>query len=373
MNPKTEYKEFSIVFIPTWACNCTCDHCFEKIMPRTIRDEDWETYFSKLRNMIETDGIRKLMIYWQGGEVMSMNPAKIRKGLEIGVDIFRDCDCLIEHHLQTNLLLYNQDWREVISDFFSGSISSSLDFPNLYRETPSVNRKEYTGVWLKKKEEVEKDGFTVSVVTLPNTETLEMGAERFYSFFRDEVDIRNLQINFPFPGVNVDTPTPMNSGKLADFMEDLYNIWIASDRHLNLNPFAPLENRIHKNHGRLSCAFSYNCANFILAVGPDGEAGQCDCWISTQKEYSFGSFSSMSVNEILDSEKRKLFLLRPVEMIQGSECGTCAYWSICYGGCPIRAYTFTGDIYSKDYYCEVYKRLFRMVIERGKYPHYVST
>lgn len=358
-------KEFSIVFVPTWSCNCRCDHCFERLISQTIQDDFWHVFFSKLKDYTVHRQLKKIMIYWQGGEVMSMRPENVRAGLEIGRKIFDGGDTVVEHHLQTNLLLYNQQWKEIISNFFSGNISSSLDYPNLYRKASAIAYDDYNAAWMEKKKEAEADGFIVSVVTLPNEKTLERGAAEFYQFFKDDVAVRNLQINFPFPGVNTSQPAKLDTVKLGDFLVDLHRIWIESDRFLNLNPLAAIENKVLKNGGRLSCAWAYSCANFLVAVGPDGEVGQCDCWVSTQKEYSFGYLSENSFEELLQSRKRKPFLDRPVKMIHDPACGECAYWKICYGGCPVRAYTFNGRIDSKDHYCQVYKRLFQAVIDNS--------
>jgi uncharacterized protein len=356
-------KEYSIVFIPTWNCNCTCEHCFEKIIPQVIEDGLWGIFFSRVKTIARTMELNKLTIYWQGGEVMCIPPKTVSKELAKGEELLADLDCVIEHHIQTNLLLYTSEWGEIISRFFSGSISSSLDFPNAYRSTPTLNRDEYTDAWMKKKEEAERDGFVVSVVTLPNEQTLSLGAEHFHRFFKDEVAVRNVQINFPFPGIKGDTPPPLDKERLAAFLEDLYVIWRESGRYLNMNPFNPIEKRLLKNQGSLSCAHAYACADCLLAVAPDGEVGQCDCWLSTRKDFNFGNLTELPVDNLLESKNRQLFLQRPTRMIKDELCGKCEYWKICHGGCPIRAFAFTGDLFSRDYYCEVYRRLFSTILE----------
>ena len=357
-------KDFSIVFIPTFLCNSNCSHCFEEITPQTIDDHLWVTIFTEMHKLATFKNLRRLLIYWQGGEVMAIGPGAVRKGLEICAGIFEDNGVQIEHHFQTNLLLYDSRWKNIVSEYFSGNISSSLDFPNLYRTTKSFDQKGYIREWLKKKGEAENDGFIVNVITLPNTETVKIGAPAFYRYFAEEVGIRNVQINFPFPGVDGKNPELLKLDELADFMENLYYTWVDSDRYLNLNPFSALENRIFESKGRVPCNWSYNCADFLLAVGPDGEVGLCDCWVSTHKEYGFGYMGKQMVSEILDSPKREDFVNRPINMIRNSECGECEYWMICFGGCPIRALTFSGDIFSKDHYCPVYKRIFSVVLKQ---------
>lgn len=359
-------SDFSVVVIPTFACNSACSHCFEKISPQSIKREAWPEYFRRIKELAEYKKVSRLLLYWQGGEVMAMGARAINEGLEICAETFSDNGIVIEHHLQTNLLLYDENWRDIIRRYFRSNISSSLDYPNLYRITAGLDTKGYVDAWFEKKKQAEVDGFIVNIITLPNVATLDLGAAEFYTYFRDRVGVSNVQINFPFPGVDGDKPEPLMLDKFADFMEELYHIWIDSDRCLNLNPFAALENRLYGNTGRLPCCWSYNCADYLVAIAPDGEVGQCDCWVSTQKDYSFGMLGQQPAGEIFESQGRELFLDRPGKMIDNPECGQCPYWMICFGGCPIRALTFTGDIYSKDYYCSVYKKIFAAVVEYGQ-------
>ena len=356
-------KRFGIILIPTWGCNNTCDHCFENIGPRTASADFWDLFFRRAREFAEPKGIDRLVIYWQGGEVLTMPAREVERGLRIGEKVFAGSTTELEHHLQTNLMVYSHEWRDIIAHFFRGSISSSLDFPNVHRSTPRLGVAEYTSAWLAKKAEAECDGFEVNLITLPNSGTFDIGADRFYRFFKDEVGVKNLQINFPFPGIAGDKPARLDRDRLGRFMHDLYHTWIADGRGMLLNPFAPLEDRILREEGTLSCAFSFSCANFLFAVGPDGEVGQCDCWLSTHKEHRFGYLANNTIAVLLEAPTRRPFLTRATQMIGDPECGACEFWPICFGGCPLRADAFSGEFFSRDYYCPVYQSMCRDVVE----------
>jgi radical SAM protein with 4Fe4S-binding SPASM domain len=301
---------------------------------------------------------------------MLMGTGIMKKSLDYCADLFRGCRVEIEHHLQTNLLLYEKEWADIIDTYFKGNISSSMDFPNLYRNTANLNSESYTEHWMQKKLQAERDGMTVNLITLPNNDTLKMGAVPFYSFFTDSIGVQNLQINLPFPGTRKGFPERMDLGALADFLEELNEVWIKSGRSINLNPFKALEDRVCRANGRLPCAWSFSCANYLFAVSPDLDVALCDCWVSTLKQFNYGRIGGSDLSAILGSENRRLFLQRPGKIIMSEDCGHCDYWAICYGGCPVRAYTFSGQLNSKDYYCTVYKRLFALVsngaLERGK-------
>lgn len=354
------HRVFSVVFVPTLSCNCTCTHCFEKLTRECIDDVDFTRAFARIRDIAEYLSCKKLRIYWQGGEILCLRPESVQKAVDDAAEVFCGSGIEVEHHLQTNLLLYDSArWKSVVRNFHLGTISSSLDYPNLYRKTPTLTVHEYTGEWLRRKEEAEQDGFCVSVVSLPNPQTLELGAERFYHFFADEVRIKHVQVNLPFPGDSKGLQS-LDLGQLTKFMTDLYRVWVSSNRKIHLSPLQAMEERIFHDRGVLPCCWGYNCANSLLAVGPNGDVGQCDCWITTFKGYSFGNLHQPPA-ELLNSRNRETFHERPLELMKHSKCGECRFWKMCFGGCPVRAMTLSGDIFSPDYYCPVYYDLFSLM------------
>jgi len=361
---KCNKNMFSIVFMPTLACNCRCSHCFERLNEGNLEDHNWKRSFNEMRLLAETMQCDTLKVYWQGGEVLCLNPGTIQCALDTAADVFNDSGITIEHHLQTNLLLYETSrWKEVISNFFLGSISSSIDLPNLFRLTPNLTLDEYNQAWLEKKDMAEQDGFTISVVSLPNQKTLELGADHFYRYFRDEARLKNVQINFPFHGNN--GMESLDLKELTGFMTDLYGIWVESGRDLNLSPFRAMEDRLLRGKGALPCCWTYNCASILLSIGPNGEVGQCDCWVATYGEYNFGT-ADQPIEQLLDSDKRQLFLDRPLKLMQNTRCGECKFWRICFGGCPIRAFAFTGDLMTIDHYCPVYYEMFSIILDKAE-------
>ena len=100
-------------------------------------------------------------------------------------------------------------------------------------------------------------------------------------------------------------------------------------------------------------------------MGPDGAVGQCDYLVSTVKEFNFGSLIDEPMDKIFNSPQRRLFLDRPLRLMQNSPCGECRFWKLCHGGCPTRAFTFTGNLFSPDHYCPVYQAMFSAILERG--------
>jgi len=351
-------KILSIVFMPTFSCDCTCDYCFEINEPVTVKDDFWVKIFEAFRIYSEKAGFTKLRFYWQGGEILTMSPEQVKKGLEECTSVFKASGIHIEHRLQSNLIAYSSDWAPIVNEYFHGHIGSSLDFPNLYRKTASLDQTVFVERWIEKKELALQDGISVSVIALPNNQTFINGAESFYNFYLNKAKLKSIQINFPFIPPNSTFSNMPDMERFAQFMEELYGIWIQSDRSLRIEPFGKLENAVFHDDNCLTCIWSYCCAFSLLAIDPLGRISQCDCWSSSFKEHSFGDIRYQSIETILESPNRKKFLERPLKLLQNTECGNCTYWHLCYGGCPTRATTMAKNFFSKDPYCPVYKKYF---------------
>lgn len=350
---------FSIVFIPTLACNCECLHCFEHLGQPP--DCDWDVVFTRVREMAEEVGCDTLRIYWQGGEVLTMSPDAVLAILDAEQRAFADVPISVERHLQTNLLLYDGPrWKHVLERFELQTVSSSIDYPNLYRVAPGLSGEDYNAAWLEKKEQVEADGFDVSVISVVNEATLETPVQRFYDYYVER-GIRSFQLNLPFPGTKGGIE-PLQLPRLGRFLVELYHHWIGDDRRSNLSPFKALEERLGGSWAPLVCAWSFSCASSLIAIGPTGDVGQCDCWVSTYRQFDFGSVFTHSARQLLNAPQRQSFKQRGLELAWNSRCGQCRFWSVCHGGCAVRAFTLEGKLNEPDYYCPAYRTLFSEIL-----------
>jgi radical SAM protein with 4Fe4S-binding SPASM domain len=358
--------------MPVLSCNCACRHCFEELDGRRLDDSNWQRCFEKMLALATRMGGGALRVYWQGGEILCLSPDSVHRGLDQAERVFRGSGIGVEHFLQTNLLLYDTcRWKDVLLRFQNGNVSSSVDFPNVYRKAGPRSGDEYNRYWLEKKNLAERDGIRVSVIALPNSETLDLGAEKFYRYYRDELQIQSIQVNLPFPG-NAGAPVPLDLERLSAFMVQLYEVWLHNGRDLPLSPFTYLEGRIFGANTTLPCIWAYACAKGLICVGPDGQAGQCDCLVATHPQYNFGSFLEDSMDTVLSSPNRRAILDRPLRLARETSCGECRFWAICHGGCPIRSLAFTGDIQKPDRYCQVYQAMFQAILDHAATPWSVS-
>jgi len=297
-------------------------------------------------------------MYWQGGDILSMESGRAEEILEIIDGAFTKTDIRMDHFIQTNLLGYNEAWGRVLKKYFKDGISSSIDYPNLYRKTPLIGIDDYNNAWIAKKKEAENDGFKISVISLVNERSLETGAVKFYDYYKNVLQVRSMQINFPFPGQGSDYARYLDEDVYGRFLKDLYDAWVSDNRGLPLSPFTSLERKMADHSATTFCIWSYSCADDIVSVAPNGDIAQCDCWILNYDEYAFGNLKDASLVSLMKSKKRDLFYRRPEFLAFNTECGDCEYWSICHGGCPIRSLSFTGNFMERDHFCSIYKKLF---------------
>jgi radical SAM protein with 4Fe4S-binding SPASM domain len=360
-------NHFSIILLPTNQCNVDCDYCFENKTRDRLTLEQLGHLMDKVFAHMVRSHIGALTIYWQGGEIMTMPPHWFEQAHALIAAAARAHGRHVEHSLQSNMIGYGRQWNRVIAEMFGNSVGTSMDYPNLHRKRFGRGPDDYTALWHRNILLAREAGIDISVIAVPNHGTLEVGAERFYTYFAEDLEITSFQVNTPFPGGEenaVKRSLPLDVDQLSRFFVDLTDVWLERGYHsgVRVGPMDELLRQFSGGWGRLPCIWQANCADQFVSIDARGHVAQCDCWVTSYPEYFFGNiFECDSFTELLrNSPARQQFLDRPKALIQG-ECLECEYLSLCHGGCPVRTYTFGGDLFEKDPYCGLYKALFRHV------------
>jgi uncharacterized protein len=350
-------KVFSLILLPTLKCNADCDYCFEDKTNDSLSLERLQVLIDKvLDHLVERD-IPGLLINWQGGEAMTLPPSWFVQAHELIGEAAAARGRSVTHGLQTNMIGYSPKWNDVIRDMFGNSVGTSLDYPNLYRRRLGQDVTDYNAVWTKNVRLARDAGIDVQVISVPNAKTLEIGAERFYSYLVDELDVRSFQVNTPFPGGEanlVKRLMPLETDALARFFTELAEIWLERgyDAGVRVGPFDELLAYFSGAQALLPCIWTDDCANHIISIDARGNVAQCDCWVTSYPDYWFGNiFESGSLGEMLaQSAVVERFHQRPMVLVQ-RDCISCDYLSLCHGGCPVRTYTVHGTLFEKDPHC----------------------
>lgn len=363
-------SHFSLILLPTNKCNVACEYCFEDKTADFMSHEQLSVVIEKLMDHMELKDIRALTIYWQGGEVMLLQPAWFERAHDLIQTAAERRGRLVHHSLQSNMIGYSPKWNNLIKEMFGNSVGTSMDYPNLYRRAKNHTPEEYTRIWTRNVRTARDAGIEIGVISIPNKETLRVGAESFYSYFVDELEITDFQVNTSFNGgeeTEAKRESILDMAGLSRFFVDLVKVWVARgfQRGVKLGPLDELMKRFRGEAACLPCIWQQNCADEFVSIDARGYVAQCDCWVTSYPEYRFGNiFGPQSFTELLEKSKaRQRFQKRPEVLVENESCLGCDYLSLCHGGCPVRTLSITGDFFVKDPYCEVYKALFSTMEE----------
>ena len=362
-------NHFSIILLPTNKCNVNCEYCFEDKTADRMTLDQLATVMSKVFDYMDEASIHGLTIHWQGGEAMMMPVEWFERAFDLIQSGAARRRKVVEHGLQSNMIGYNRRWNSIIKRMFGNSVGTSMDHPNLHRKLFNGSASDYTRIWKYNVQSAMAAGIEIGVIAVPNQATLDVGAEKFYSYFVDEIGIKSFQVNTPFPGGegnNTKRSLGLDPIELGQFLAELTDVWLERgyDEGVSVGPIDELVKTFTGGNGCLPCIWQPNCADEFISIDARGFVAQCDCWVTSYPEYFFGNiYESESLGRMLaESSARRKFVERPAAIIP-KDCIDCDYLSICHGGCPVRTYTFSGTMFEKDPYCEVYLAMFRKADE----------
>jgi len=189
-------RVFSVILLPTSDCNVACDYCFEHKEPHRLSLVLVPLLTRRLLDHIENEHIEECEIYWQGGEVMIMGPAWFEDARKIMDRAAAERGRRFVHYLQTNLIGYSPAWNGVIRGMFNNSLGTSMDYPNIHRKLFKGGAAAYTELWSRKLREAKAAGIAVGVIAVLHKGSLEVGPERFYRYFTEELGLSDFQVKY---------------------------------------------------------------------------------------------------------------------------------------------------------------------------------
>lgn len=369
--PGGRFEALELIVLPLTRCNATCEYCFIQPDSATMTLGDVTNLLVRLREYAASrPTLDRVGLNWQGGEVLLLGTSWWRTVEETSRRIFDEIDLKVCHSLQSNLLAYESSWAPVVHELFNGNIGSSLDFPNLLRRTGQLDPEAFEGEWHERFLMARSDGLQVGVIALLTPETVTAGARRFYDHMFEELEIRQVQLNLPFPAAHSrrfgrSPTTPQSSAETAAFIRELFEVWMAEgrDRGHILRPFSVILDHLSgRRDVALPCIFAANCAEAFCAIAPDGQAALCDCWVTAYPSFHMGNaFRDPMAGLLRDNPVRDRFYARTEHLLRTDECGSCRHVAVCFGGCPVRTYSMLGTLDARDPYCEIYRAMFAAV------------
>lgn len=365
-----------IIFKAVEKCNSNCAYCevIEKHQESVMGFDLLTTVFRRIDEYLKARPDEKMTFTWHGGEVCLLGASYFRKAYEIQETCCPSTKTRIEHLIQSNMTLINQELIDAFRLLGITQIGSSYEpIPNIRgfgdtRDSYAYNRLFFKGVNL-----LAKNNFPWGIIYVVHRESLKRPLDVFYH-------LTNLNLrsgpNFNIVKMQGPRKSPLSITPLefADFMGVIFKEWWpVRTRFPHVLPF---RNYVHAAMGKarsLGCEQSGQCAYLWTYVGPDGTTSQCGR--SGDHDFvSYGNIRDHKLEEIFSDNKRRPIEERNALLFQ-SECKDCRYWGICHGGCPMDSFAEYGDYRHKSVYCDSLRVFMEKYFEpvTGLYINYADS
>ena len=112
-------------------CSLGCTHCYIPINERAdssiMNDDVFKTSLLEIQKMCKSNNTNNVSMLWHGGEPMQLPKSELTKKI-IAANLFfmsRGIEC--RHSMQTSLINFDNEWANIIHQFFSSAIGVSVD------------------------------------------------------------------------------------------------------------------------------------------------------------------------------------------------------------------------------------------------------
>jgi uncharacterized protein len=361
---------FHVLSKPTGAiCNLDCTYCFflskEALYPGSpfrMSDDLLEVY---IRQLLESHRTTEVTVAWQGGEPTMMGLPFFRRAVEL-VETYRRPNQIVEHTIQTNATLINDDWAAFLRDrdFLVGvSVDGPREIHDAYRVDkggkPTFDRV-MAGL-----DRLKAHGVRWNALTTVHHANEDHGLA-VYRFLRDDLGADFIQlipiVERPSPGgVPVGSAVTNRSASphgYGEFLIEVFDEWVRRDvGRVFVQMFDSMLASFVGAPGAL-CVHARTCGT-ALALEHNGDLYSCDHFV--EPEHLLGNITQTHMLELVASDQQRAFGNAKHDTLT-SYCRSCDVRFACNGGCPKDRFTMTPDGEpGLHYLCPSYQSFFRHV------------
>ncbi|MGV8968377.1 MAG: anaerobic sulfatase maturase [Cellulomonas sp.] len=354
---------FTVLAKPTGAiCNLDCSYCFflskEELYPgATFRMND-EVLGEYLRQLLESHRTPQVTVVWQGGEPTLMGLDFFRRAIK-QIEQLAGPDRTVEHVLQTNGTLINDEWAAVLAEN-DVLVGISIDGPRELHDAYRVDKggKPTFDRVIRGLERLKAHGVRWNVLTTVHRANEEHGA-RVYQFLRDDLGARFIQfipiVELPSPGGiptgSQVTDRSVSPGGFGHFLVEVFEDWVRRDvGEVFVQMFDSTLASFVGTDGSL-CVHSETCGT-ALALEHNGDLYSCDHYV--EPDHLLGNIRERHMLELVASPQQRAFGEAKRDSLP-AYCRRCDVRFACHGGCPKDRFTTTPDGEpGLHYLCESY-------------------
>ncbi len=345
-------------------CNADCSYCssFEKDASDLMDIKDLKKSLYFLKEKIIELGIggqrEHLTVQYIGGELLTIPTSYLKEFSEIVKlelsPLFKD----FRHGGQSNLIGSPKKINSLY-EILDENIGTSFDLHTTQR-TVNKDQKKYKTIFMKNVSHVKKYfGKNISGIIVLD--------KKMYPHIHQEIEIHNnskrhLTIRPVFNGGSPIESLTIDEIETA-FLE-AYKNWIMKQKII-IEPFYSYLNKRIYTHKNLDishisgCPSQHNCATSSINLEPNGDLYICQD-MADSKNMVMGN----AINEVFDYETWNKIKARTNKL--STDCLSCDYFKECQGGCMLEAIQQKNDLYGKTNYCQIWKKLFKLIDESIK-------
>ena len=387
--PSQAPSYFHVLAKPSGAiCNLDCEYCFflskEALYPESRFRMDEEVLEAYIQQIIESQQCADVSIGWQGGEPTLMGLDFFQKVIGLVHKHLPDKVNLVEHTIQTNGTLLNDNWCRFFKEH-NFLVGLSMDGPKELHDTYRVDKRGMPtfGRVVKAVKLLQKHGVEFNILCTVHAGNADYPLE-IYQFFRDKLKVQHMQF---IPIVERTTPDLLpianqgwgdrpkarplytQTGNLVTersikpeqwghFLITIFDEWIKQDvGQVFVRDFdCALASWLGLPPS--NCIFSPTCGN-ALALEHNGDLYSCDHFV--EPDYYLGNIKEQHMMELVSSEKQRSFGNAKRDTLP-QYCQNCDVKFACWGECPRHRFLTTPDGEpGLSYLCAGYKAFFNHI------------
>ena len=359
-SPKTTFGPVHLVVIqPTTFCNLNCDYCY---LPQLDRQAKYKLSLDLLdsifKNLFKSKLIKnQFTVVWHAGEPLTLPIAFYESAFNQIDRLNQELNSipyLISHSIQTNGILINQDWCDLIKTYHV-KIGISLDGPAFIHDAHRKTRKglgthasTMRGIsWLK------ANNIDFHVIAVLTQDSLEF-ADEIFNFFIEN-DIR-------FIGFNIDEKEGANNSSSLEgveleeryraFMQRFYKLVKSTNGYIKVREFEKIRNIIYgASIERQSTPFT------MINIAYNGDFSTFSPELLSMTSSVYGDFiiGNIKYDTFESACKKDKFKQINQDIQTGVNLceQNCQYFPLCGGGAPSNKYFENGSFASTEtLYCQ---------------------
>lgn len=351
----------TIILKATEYCNANCVYC-------AVRDKEKKkermgvdmlrTCVERIGEYLAVDPQRGVNVTWHGGEPLLLGVEFFRTVAAFQRQVLGPAARRVQHTMQSNLTLIDDDLAVALKDLGLTSIGSSYEYvPGLRRigvENPS--HEEYTRRFFDGLVLLKRHGLNTGIIYVVTSQSVKRPVETMI-FLQNLLGKRQrgqFRINPMYRegegALSSNAYLAVTPEEFGHFLGRAYQHWYPRRELLgNIMPLSIMYSIVTETGRAHGCEESGVCGETHLSIAPNGDVFQCGRAMDNGVLH-YGNVLESSFDDLFQHPLKRELMQRSAKLRE-KECAECRFWSFCHGGCPVDSAIYESDWRKKTYFC----------------------